>query len=531
MTSSDRQRQRAIDLAAPRLGLLLALGAAALLRVWSLHHGVPFSVEVDEPEVMERAVRMIKTADFNPHFFDYPSLYMYVEATVAVVRFLFGAMHGEWRSLAQASTGDFYVWARAITAFAGTATVWLVYRIGMRWDARTALLAASLLTVMPLHVRESHFVLTDVPATFFVTLTLLLTLRAWERPLLRRFALAGAAAGLAGATKYNAGLVVLTPVLACVLVGPGLDAAERWRVRGRALAVTVAAMLAAFLIAAPYTFLDLPTFLNQFARLASEYRTSVALPEPVWLTGLKHLRNALDVRDVWPASAFVIGPGSLVALGGLALGLARILRGRDRARWLFVTAFVLVYFWFVSRQNIHYARYLLPLVPGLCLLSAAAIVEMLAKLRRMGMSFQTVNIAVVFLTIVTIAAPAYTAIRFDADQGRIWTSQQAYDWIRTNVPRGESVVLEGRALLLPMTDYRITIVKQLRQNTIQDYAASGVHYLVASSQCYGPYLDDPRQFPTENAEYQRIFGNTEELARFTPSRAHPGPELRVLKIK
>ena len=38
---------------------------------------------VDEPEVMERAVRMMKTGDFNPHFFDYPSLYMYVQAVVA----------------------------------------------------------------------------------------------------------------------------------------------------------------------------------------------------------------------------------------------------------------------------------------------------------------------------------------------------------------------------------------------------------------------------------------------------------------
>ena len=34
---------------------------------------------------------------------------------------------------------------------------------------------------MPLHVRESHYVLTDVPVTFFVTLTLLLSLRAHER--------------------------------------------------------------------------------------------------------------------------------------------------------------------------------------------------------------------------------------------------------------------------------------------------------------------------------------------------------------
>ena len=75
---------------------------------------------------------MMKTGDFNPHFFDYPSLYMYVQAVVAVFRFAVGAMQGMWNGLAQAPTEDFYVWGRAVTAILGTATVWIVYRSGMR---------------------------------------------------------------------------------------------------------------------------------------------------------------------------------------------------------------------------------------------------------------------------------------------------------------------------------------------------------------------------------------------------------------
>ena len=72
------------DLASSRLGLVLALVAAAMLRFWALSQGIPFSVQVDEPEVMVRAVGMMKTGDLNPHFFDYPSLYIYMEAIVAV---------------------------------------------------------------------------------------------------------------------------------------------------------------------------------------------------------------------------------------------------------------------------------------------------------------------------------------------------------------------------------------------------------------------------------------------------------------
>ena len=114
---------------------------------------------------------------------------------VAVLRFLAGATLGEWSALDQVDTSDFYLWGRAVTALLGTLTVLLVYRIGMRWGARHAALAAGLMAVMPLHVRESHFVLTDVPVTFFVTLTLLLTLAAHEQERAARFAWAAPRAG------------------------------------------------------------------------------------------------------------------------------------------------------------------------------------------------------------------------------------------------------------------------------------------------------------------------------------------------
>jgi 4-amino-4-deoxy-L-arabinose transferase-like glycosyltransferase len=89
---------------------------------------------------------------------------------------------------------DFYLWGRFVTAVLGTATVYLVYLIGMRWGARHALLAAGLMAVIPNHVRESHYVLTNVPMAFFTTLSFLLTLRALEKQTLGAFGWAGATA-------------------------------------------------------------------------------------------------------------------------------------------------------------------------------------------------------------------------------------------------------------------------------------------------------------------------------------------------
>jgi hypothetical protein len=74
-------------------------------------------------------------------------------------------------------------------------------------------------------------------------------------------------------------------------------------------------------------------------------------------------------------------------------------------------------------------------------------------------------------------------------------------------------------------------VKQLRLDGAQSYAGTGIQYLVASSNVYGPILEKPDQFPAEYADYRRLFAETDEVARFKPTSDHPGSELLILKVK
>ncbi len=403
MMVMDREWREAADLRPSHVGLALALLAAALLRVWSLGHGLPYEVGVDEPAIMIRAVRMLQTGDFNPHFFDYPSFYIYVQMIVAVCHFLIGAVRGQWPSLGSVTAGDFYLWGRAVTALVGTATVFLLHLAGLRWGARTALLSAALLAVMPLHVRESHFVLTDVPVTFFVTLTFLLSLVAHERATLGPFLAAAAAAGLATATKYNGLLALVMPLIACWMtlsVKP-----SRWLV---SLAIMATAALC-FLLVVPYSVLDLPTFLDQFARLSTAYNLPTR-PSHQFLSYLKHLRNAWH----WPASLMVIG--------GLILGLVRAIKGPGRVKWTLLIVFPTLYMAFVSRQSLLYGRYLLPMVPFLSLLAAAAVVSGVSLLRRYEIPRQARSALIVALVLLAVAPPAYTSISYDVDAAKVWTT-------------------------------------------------------------------------------------------------------------
>lgn len=510
----EREWREASDLRTSRLALAIVLIAAAVLRFWALGRGIPYAVQVDEPEIIERALTMMRTGSLDPRgFFDYPTLYIYIQFLTACARFIAGAVGGAWTSLAQVSGADFYLWGRAVTAAFGVATVMLVYQIGMRWGARHALLAAGLLAVLPLHVRYSHYVLSDTPLTFFVTLTFLLSLIAHERNTVRAFAWAGAAAGLAAATKYTGGVALIMPFLACWMTVPARPS------RLAAALAAVTAFVAAFLLAAPYTILDLPAFLNAVARLAGEYRSASRGDEHELFVYLKLLRGH---AFGWPAL--------LLALGGMGLGIVRLARGPGRVRWALSVVFPLVYLWMISGQRIVYARYLLPLVPPLCVLAATAVVSGVSLLRRYEIPRAPRTALIAALTIAALLPPALMSARWDRDISGPGTVDLAYEWIRQNVPRNSSLVIESRALLLPPDEYKTSNISQLRETDYNGWRAVGADYIIASSQSYGPYFEAPERFPREYADYMRIFGQSREVARFSPTNDLKGPELRIFKV-
>jgi len=508
---TEREWREASDMRSSKLGLAAVLVGAAVLRFWGLGQGIPFAVGVDEPEIIDRVVRMMRTGDLNPHFYDYPTLYIYVQLAVALVNFVVGASMGAWRSLSAVTAADFYLWGRATTAIIGALTVYLVYQIGLRWGTRHALLAAALLAVMPNHVRESHFVLTDVPATFLVTLAFLLSLVALEKGTPRGFAAAGAAAGLAAATKYYAGVVVLLPLAAAYL------ARSRDSSRVRCALTAAGAAAAAFLVAAPFTVLDLPGFLNGYAGViganlpASDAWTGTVL-------SAKHLRIGLG----WP--------GLLLALGGFGLGVVRTVTGPGRARFGLAVLLLAVYLPLVVNRSMIWARYLLPVVPIICLLAAIAIVSGVSLLRRFSIPRWARTALIAALTVSALLPPALNAIGWVRMHGRVSTQALTYDWIMANIPAGARIAVETRGLLLPESRFKVEHFGRLIDQAPGSYAADGYDYFISSSQSFGASFTAPHVRPEEYAAYRRLFDQAVPVFTMEPSGEHPGPGLRIFKI-
>jgi 4-amino-4-deoxy-L-arabinose transferase-like glycosyltransferase len=513
--------------ASPRFAKYAILGILALgatLRLSGISGGLPYFVDVDEPQVMNRAFTMMKSGSPDPKgFYDYPTLTMYMSTAVASVRFLSGAQNHEWRSLDDARVwpGQFVLWCRIAIALLSVLTIYVVYRAGLRWGTEAAIAASLMLAVQPQLTQWSHYVLTDSPMTFFVAVALLLSLCAAETGRWSWFLLAGAGAGLAAGTKYNGAVALVMPLVAALALPSGSAVRERLT----AIGAVAGGAGAAFLLAAPYTVLDLPAFLNGFGHLLSVYP-----PQAEGKYGLyfRHIRIAFapaGVRGYYGLYA-AAAPALLLLFAGFVMLVAQVRARATRVGACIVLFFPAAYFWFVANQggpNMAFERYQLAIWPALAIwfgVGVIAIRDLIAGPRSSILRRRIVLGALLSVLVV----PAYHALSIDQMMHRLHTAQQAGDWVVRNVKPNERVMIGTDWMQLPPR-FEHDNANGLTRESIDSYKSRGVVYFVADSEHYSGNPADPAD---DLKGYRRIFDATSVVATFS----RPGETTyTILKMK
>jgi 4-amino-4-deoxy-L-arabinose transferase-like glycosyltransferase len=297
------------------LGAILA-GAAAL-RVVGIHYGLPFGnlLNPDEQSIVPRAWKIVHGGGGDPHWFDYPSLLMYVNAPFQV-----------WQDEPS------YLTARIVGVVLAVGAIAASWWLGRRaFGSPTAgIVAAATVAACTVNVAYSRAAVTDVPLTLGVALALALMVRG-------RLELAGVAVGLATGFKYP-GVFLLVP-----LVVAGW---QRWS----RLAVSVALAAVAFLATTPFVLVHRQQAWDDALRVQRLARAG-------WL-GFEHDHAApIAFADrLWEG----LGPALIVGVLGLVVAFVR----RTRVD-LILASFVVVYFADLLTLHAHFDRYVLPLVPAL----------------------------------------------------------------------------------------------------------------------------------------------------------------------
>ncbi len=368
------------------LGMILLIGA--IFRFWALDFGAQILSRPDEQHISQAALFNILQSFFagspslNPHFFHYSSFYIYLISILYALYYLAGHLLGIFPSSVAFLSGYYEDWSsyhlilRATSALFGVCSIGAIYALGKRLFQSTpaGLLSSALLAVTYLHVRDSHFGVTDIPMTFWVILCLYWSLRAYDTRQKKDLLIAGALAGLAASTKYPAGLVSVAVWMAYWLPlkekGHSFsDIVTRPPILLSALQL-LGCIGAGFLLFSPYVLLDFPSFYRDF-----QYNSGLLLFSNVgglekgWLYHLK--------------VSFWQGVGPLYFLTALA-GIVWALWGPNKQRHWILLVFASLFYLVIGNSKYVFVRYMLPLIPILAVYASGCLVLLVQRLQALA---------------------------------------------------------------------------------------------------------------------------------------------------
>jgi hypothetical protein len=333
---------------------------------------------------------------------------------------------------------------------------------------------------------------------FLASLTLLFSDLVRTRREIKWYFLAGLAAGLAGATKYNGALAVVIPLTAHILT-------TRWRewgwLNGR-LFLVLGGFLLGFFGGNPFALGNLTDFLNGLAIVLHHYGT-----EQPGFEGTGNWR--------WYIRAFLTSADVIWVLTGV-LGLAGLL-WRDWKKGLLVIVFPAIYFAVVSRFVVRFERNMVPLLPFLAL-GGGWLLDLGADwlARRLGRGHRLSHGLAILGTLLLLALPLAAAISFDVAISQTDLREVAGRWVEDNVEWGSNIAIEHYSIPFDHADYRVKDVIRSSDHDLAWYQQEGFDVLIISDGVWEVLRQQPDAYVDKLTVYDALVNNSALLAEFVP---------------
>jgi hypothetical protein len=538
--------------------------AALGLRLWHTAWGLPDFLEEAIP--LHVALQMTDPTrgrtDWNPHFFNYPSLAIYIHFAVQQMLFSVGVLLGRYHNFADYLLGfnvdptPMVIAARLTSTVFDACSVLGLIVLGNRLRPGTGWLAGLLVACASPMIIAGRSIFTDTVMVTFAIWSLERALSWLEHGGRWRLLSAAALCGLAASSKYP-GALMLVPLALIVL--------RREPRRALWLAPLCGVMtLLAFLATSPYVLLDRVQFVHDFRFEGMHASTG-------HLGAIDHNSFGFFVKELFHA----LGPGAfLLFVASAAFAFLRTQRWPALLLWSVVLAFGIP----ISVAHISAERYVLPVLVTAALLAALVAVEIFQRLRSNRAIAVPALAALVFLPTLY---SGFTA----AGSGAQETQTLARRWCEAHVPDSALIVQEGygiplpsesqkQALLSSATFRQATPAGRARLTSVRTFNvvslplqvagactvsvldrhgvavsvqvfphASDLNQLfydprlfldcdlfVTSSAVRSRYEADPQRYAAQLRLYELLDRHATRLARFAPNWATTGPDLNVYGI-
>lgn len=494
---------------------------ALLVRVWGVNYDLPYIYHPDEPHYITISQNIFKTGDLNPHFFNYPSLFFYINALAYTPYYLLGKLIGVFDTpndilppssltmgVTHAQTPTAVLLGRIVTIIFGVGTVGLTYSVGKQITGKAivGMLASLMVAFSPTNVFHSRLITPDTFVTFFSLASFLASIQVYQQGKTWQYIAAGIGVGLTLSSKYNGGLIVL-PLLLAHLIRYGKAAFKEFRLYLALLFCGIG-----FLATTPYAILDLTSFLTDLRSEAIHYSTG----HP----GMEGNTLKWYLEYVWQTVGVISILSVLEILRGICLRSKEI---------ILLSIFPIVYFVFISSFVVRNDRTLLPLTPFLFLLSASFIGYLISQAGKLqSKTWRKLTMcAIICLSIASFILPISKTLTGTIKLTTMNSRETARIWINNNLPIGAKIAIESYSPFIDLSRFSVRGFGSMIEHTPEWYVENGFDYLIFSEGMYGRFYREPERYRDQVLQYDNFFSRFHLIRTF----ADGGFEIRIYEVK
>jgi hypothetical protein len=349
---------------------------------------------------------------------------------------------------------------------------------------------------------------------------------------LRDYIFGGFCSGLAIATKYNVGLILLP-----LIIGHFFYLRHNRVNNNREITLAIFFCCIAFFIFCPWILFDFKNFSADFIKQAYYSKAP-------WF-GASFENSYVQYLKV------VAWGYGIIPSGFLLLGIA-VLWG-DKEKLILVGSFPFVYFSLMGLSKLFFVRFALPIIPYLCLISGYGIVT-----ASIFFTQKRQHIIIIGFLLSAVLQGMVFSIKHNLLIGKQDTRVIVREWMINNIAPNSTIISEAYGPSLRNFDnrgiinnYQIQSVgKALPKKTLEDYKKDGIKYIITSDFIRMRYYSFPKNYSNEIRFYGSLDESGREIYSISPAKRpvpfhvdevyspfwnlfvldRPGPQIRVYQL-
>lgn len=419
------------------LGFIILIGLG--LRLWGIGWGLPYQYQTEEYKIIKYALRM-GSGDLNPHFFEYPSLYLYFILFINGFYFLIGRAIGKFNDVGAFAhffvkdPTSFYLIGRILESLFGIGVIILTYKIAkLVFEEKVACLAAFLCAILPEFVYKGHIVKGDMAAIFLGLLFWILNYKIYKTGEKKYYFFSGIILGLAISTKYY---LLMMGILLPLGHFFSVRRASHWY-----LFLALICIPTFFLIGTPYSLLDFKEFYKFYMDQKFFFTTFTGL-ETTYLQRFASLTYRFSILHDFKQNILLgsLGIGILSFAGFINLCI------KWKKDYLFFIVPLLVYWFIVAAYHNPAAGYLAPIFP-LFIICGAQFIFKCFYLIFSAKIFKFITFLFIFISLMSSLGES---IKISYSYSLKDTRTIAKEWVEKQISPGNKILMDIYAYSPPL---------------------------------------------------------------------------------